>query len=359
MSKRKHKHTIHASKKSGQAPGTIFFVGSHSDDIVSYRLINFSSDFTVEKTGHDVAELITTLPSKGINWIDINGLHSVDKIEKIGKFFNLHPLVLEDLVNTTQRPKAETFENYIFVVLKMLTFNKEEKKMETEQLSIVFGKNYVLTFQENKPGDPFEPIRNQLRTKKDRIINAGPDFLAYSLIDVVIDDYFTVLECQGDKIEELENSVLLKTDNKLLLEIFRMKREMMFMRKSIWPLREIVSELQRNDSELITNNTTIYLRDIYDHTVQLIDSIELYRDMLAGSIEIYLSSTSYRLNTVMKVLTVISTIFIPLTFITSIYGMNFEYMPELRNPYGYIVVWGIMIISTCGMLYYFKKKKWF
>ena len=279
-------------------------------------------------------------------------------IEKIGRKFNLHHLVLENIIQTGQRPKIEDFDEYIFFLIKMLYYAPTGGFIEEEQVSIILGKNYVISFQE-KPGDVFDIIRERIRDPKYRIRKEGSDYLAYSLLDRIVDNYFVILETLGDTIEDTEKEVFSKSDGKTIRKIYSMKRKMIMVRKSIWPLREVVSSFIRSESPLISRSNYRFLNDLYDHIILLIDTIESFRDMVSGLLDIYLSSVSNKMNEVMKVLTIIATIFIPLTFIAGVYGMNFRNMPELYWPWAYFAVLGLMGVITIGMIIYFKRKKWF
>jgi len=310
-----------------------------------------------EKEAKEVEECFPFKDKPTITWINIDGIQRIDVIEKIGKHFNLHPLALEDIVNTGQRPKMEDFVDYIFVVLKMLYYDEKERETKAEQLSLVLGPNWVISFQENE-GDVFDPIRERIRADKGRIRKMGADYLVYALIDAVVDNYFIILEKIGEKIEEIEDELVANPAPETLQAIHNLKRQMIFLRKSVWPLREVISRLERWESQLINKSTDIYLRDVYDHTIQVIDAIETFRDMLSGMLDIYLSSVSNRMNEVMKVLTIIATIFIPLTLVAGLYGMNFRYMPELEWPWGYPLVLFFMFAIGVLMLIYFRKKKW-
>jgi magnesium transporter len=292
-----------------------------------------------------------------ITWINIDGVHKLDNIEKVGKHLKIHPLVLEDIVHTGQRPKMEDFNDYLFVVLQMLQYNEKENETKTEQVSIILGANYVISFQEDE-GDVFDLIRERIRTDRGRIRRMGADYLAYSLLDAIVDNYFMVLEKIGENIEDIEDELIKNPAQEVLHAIHSLKRELVFLRKSVWPLREVISRLERWDSHLIDKSMDIYLRDVYDHTIQVIDALETFRDMLSGMLDIYLSSVSNRMNEVMKVLTIIATIFIPLTLITGIYGMNFKYMPELDWSWGYPMVYIAMLIVSGVMLVYFRRKRW-
>ncbi len=321
------------------------------------RIIDYDEAHLEEKEGKEVEECFPFKDKPTVTWINIDGIQRIDVIEKIGKHFNLHPLALEDIVNTGQRPKMEDFVDYIFVVLKMLHYDEKEGETKAEQLSLILGPNWVISFQENE-GDVFDPIRERIRADKGRIRKMGADYLVYALIDAVVDNYFIILEKIGEKIEEIEDELVANPAPETLQAIHNLKRQMIFLRKSVWPLREVISRLERWESQLINKSTDIYLRDVYDHTIQVIDAIETFRDMLSGMLDIYLSSVSNRMNEVMKVLTIIATIFIPLTLVAGLYGMNFRYMPELEWPWGYPLVLFVMFVIGVLMLIYFRKKKW-
>ncbi len=346
------------SKKAGLSPGTLVHIGSKKSEKVEIRIIDYDQDHVEEKEVKAVEECFSFKDKPTVTWINVDGLHDVDVIEKIGQHFSVHPLVLEDILNTDQRPKIENFDDYLFVVLKMLQFDGSEGEIKAEQVSIILGSNFVISFQE-KEGDIFDPLRERIRTGRGRIRKMGSDYLAYCLLDAVVDNYFLVLEKLGERIEDLEEELVADPQPKTLQAIHGLKREMIFLRRSVWPLREVVGQLERDESELIQETTGIYLRDVYDHTIQVIDTIETFRDMVSGMLDIYLSSISNRMNQVMKVLTVIATIFIPLTFVTGIYGMNFQHMPELKWYWVYPWAFWLVMLGAAGvMLAYFRKRKW-
>jgi magnesium transporter len=345
------------SRKAGLPPGTLVHVGERKIESVRITVIDYDEQNFQEKQMAKIEECFPFKATRTVSWINIDGIHDVELIEKLGRQFELHPLILEDIVNTGQRPKFDDFESYVFTVLKMLSYDEKQQSVQSEQVSMVLGPNYVISFQERE-GDVFEQIRDRIRTAKGRIRKMGADYLMHALLDAVVDGYFGILEKLGEKIESLEEELVTGPMEKTLQEIHRLKREMISLRRSVWPLRETISGLEKSESPLIDKSTDIYLRDVYDHTVQVIDAIESYRDMVSGMLDIYLSSLSNRMNAVMKVLTVIATIFIPLTFVAGIYGMNFKYMPELEWHWGYPMVWGIMIVIMGGMLIYFKRKNW-
>ncbi|MBI5694962.1 MAG: magnesium/cobalt transporter CorA [Nitrospirae bacterium] len=347
------------SKKAGLPPGTLVHIGERKVEKASVTCMVFDSETITES---DISGLDACIPYKDrktVTWINVVGLHQVEVLEKVGHCFGLHPLVLEDILNTDQRPKMEDYGDYIYIVLRMLENkgNVNGSGVMSEQVSIILGPNFVISLQE-RPDDEFDPVRDRLRGNKGRIRKMGADFLAYTLIDLVVDNYFAVLESLGETIEDIEDALVADPTPATVHSIHRMKREMIYLRKSVWPLREVISGLQRADTALVQPGTVIYLRDVYDHTIQAMDTVETYRDMLSGMLDIYLSSISNRMNEVMKVLTVIATIFIPLTFLVGVYGMNFRYMPELDFHWGYPALWLVMLAIVGGMLVYFRRKKW-
>lgn len=345
------------SKKAGLPPGTLVYVGKKRDEIVKITIIDYDEKHFEEKEVKKVEECLPFKDKPTVTWINIDGIHQVDIIEAIGKHFGVHPLVLEDIVNTGQRPKMEDFGNYLFVVLKMIYYDEKEDEIKTEQVSLLISQNFVISFQERE-GDVFNSIRERIRGSKGRIRKMGADYLAYALMDSVVDNYFVIIEKVGEKLEGMEEELVKNTTPETLQAIHSLKRNMIFLRKSVWPLREVIGGLERGESKLVQEPTQIYFRDVYDHTIQVMDAIETSRDMLSGMLDIYLSSVSNRMNEVMKVLTIIATIFIPLTFIAGIYGMNFQNMPELGWRWGYFAVLIVMVSIGISMLAYFKRKKW-
>ncbi len=333
------------------------YTGKRKADKVKITIIDYDETHLQEKEARTIEECFQFKDMPTVTWINIDGLHKIELIEKLGKHFNLHPLVLEDIVNTGQRPKMEDFVDYIFVNLKMLHYDEKENEAKAEQVSLILGSNFVLSFQESE-GDVFDIIRERIRSDKGRIRKMGADYLAYSLIDAIVDNYFIILEKIGEKIEENEDELVANPVPETLQTIHGLKRQMIFLRKSVWPLREVINRLERWESPLIQKSTDIYLRDVYDHTIQVIDAVETFRDTLSGMLDIYLSSVSNRMNEVMKVLTIIATIFIPLTLVTSLYGMNFKYMPELEWPLGYPLVLLAMLVVGVMMIIYFRRKRW-
>jgi magnesium transporter len=346
-----------AADLSGLSPGTLVHVGDKCVDKVRITVIDYDPESVYEKEVASVEECFRFRETSSVTWINIDGIHDASVIEKLGTHFGLHPLILEDIMNTSQRPKLEDMGDYVYVVLKMIEFVPKETDVSIEQMSVIFGKNFVLSFQE-RPGDTFDPVRERIRKGKGRIRKMGPDYLAYALMDSVVDDYFVVLENLGEQIEDLEEELVTDPRKETLHRIHGLKRQMIFLRKSVWPLREVVSRMERAESPLVRKATGIFLRDVYDHTIQVIDNIETFRDMLSGMLDMYLSSISNRMNEVMKFLTIIGTIFIPLTFLAGVYGMNFKFMPELEWKVGYFIVWGVMIAAAVSLIAYFRRKKW-
>ena len=342
----------------GLAPGTLVHVGEKKVEKVVIRAWIYNNENLIEKELQTVEECQAFKGQPGMNlWINVDGLDKVEIIDKLGSYFGIHPLTLEDVLNTGQRPKMEDYDSYIYAVLKEMILDEEREEIIIDQVSIILGSNYILSFQE-KAGDVFNPIRERLKNPASRLRKNGVDLLAYSLIDAIVDNYFLILEHFGEEIEELEEELIVNPMPDILKVIQKHKRDMITLRKSVWPLRELINNLQRTESELIKETTQLYLRDVYDHTIQVIDSIEAYRDILSSMIDVYLSSLSNRMNDVMKVLTVIATIFIPLTFIAGVYGMNFDYMPELRWRWGYPTAILGMALLGISMFLYFKRRRW-
>ncbi len=341
----------------GQPPGTLIFTGEKKVEKPKITVIDYNEKKLQEKEVKRIEECFSFKDISTVTWINIDGLHDLDITEKIGKYYNIHPLVLEDIVNTTQRPKMEDMGGHIFVTLKMLSYGEESGKIDIEQVSLVVGANFVISFQE-KEGDVFNPIRERIRKNKGRVRKMGADYLAYALIDAIVDSYFSILEKFGEEIELLEDELMKNPTTEIATKIYALKNEFIFLRRSIWPLRELISGLERGESKLVKKSTLLFLRDLYDHTIQVIDSIEAYRDIISGMKDTYLSSLSNRMNEVMKVLTIIATIFIPLTFIAGIYGMNFQFMPELAWRWSYPIIWIIIGITGISMFIFFKRKRW-
>jgi magnesium transporter len=346
------------SKKAGLAPGTLLHLGERKVEEIRIRVMDYDEKHLKEVELKMIEEASPFKETPTVTWINVDGLHQVGVLEKIGQCFGLHPLVLEDILNTDHRPKMEDLGDYIYIVLKMIHYHDKSNEIETEQVSLILGQSFVISFQERE-GDIFNPVRERIRTSRGQIRRGGPDYLAYALMDTLVDNYFIVLEKLGERIEVLEEKLVANPTRHVLHLIHDLKRSMIFLRKSVWPLRELVNGLERGESPLIRPSTKMYLRDVYDHTIHIIDTVETYRDLMSGMLDIYLSSVSNRLNEVMKVLTIIATIFIPLTFIVGVYGMNFKNMPELEWRWGYLAVWSLMIVIGFSMAAFFKKRKWF
>jgi magnesium transporter len=343
------------SKKAGLPPGTL--VGDDAKDAapVKITVIDYDENSYEEKELEAITYCRLLRDKPTVTWVNVDGVHRVEILEELGECFGIHSLVLEDIANTEQRPKTEDFGDYLFVVLKMLDYPGDE--VGTEQVSLVLGPNYVLSFQERE-GDVFDAVRERIRNSKGRIRKLGPDYLAYALLDAVVDNYFVILERVGEKVGSLEEELAENPKPETLQNIHELKREMIILRKSVWPLREVVNGLTRDDSKLVRESTGVFLKDVYDHTIQVIDAVETYRDVLSGMLDLYLSTVSNRMNEVMKVLTIIATIFIPLTFVAGIYGMNFQFMPELEWYWSYPLVWLVMVIVAVSMVLFFRRKRW-
>lgn len=345
------------SKKVGLPPGSIVHIGNKRAEKTKITIVDYNEEQFQEKEVKTVKECCPYKEKPTITWINIDGVHEVKIIEELGKIYNFHPLILEDIVDTDQRPKIKDFGDYIFIILKMHYYDKENNEIKIEQVSLIFGKNYVISFQERE-GDVFDSIRERIRNNIGRIRKARADYLIYALMDAIIDNYFTILEKLGEETEDLEAKVIKDPVPANLQIIYKLKSELIFLRKSVWPLREVISILEKGESVLIDKSTNIYLRDIYGHTIQVMDTVETLRDVISGTLDVYLSSVSNKMNEIMKVLTIIATIFIPLTFIAGVYGMNFQYMPELKWVWAYPLILSVMLIIGIVMVIFFKRKKW-
>jgi len=304
------------------------------------------------------ADFRESRPRHQVTWINVDGAQDPDLVARLGRAFDLHPLVLEDLVHTHQRPKIEDYDDYLFIVLKMLSWDAEASLIRSEQVGLVVGRNYVLSFQEADGRDVFGPVRERLRGGKGLMRRAGTDYLAYALLDAVVDNYFTILEELGERVESLEDRLIADPRPEMVPEIHHLRRETIYLRRSVWPFREVAAWLERGESRLIHKATRVYLRDLYDHTVRAMEATESLRETLAALMELYLTGISNRLNGVMKILTIIATIFIPLTFLAGLWGMNFTHMPELDEPWGYPAALGLMLGLGLTMALLFKRKKW-
>lgn len=346
------------SRKIGLPAGSLVYTGEQTDRKIAVTLIDYDDQIFEERQLSAAEECAAYRNKPTATWINVDGVHDPVLLEKIGECFGLHRLVTEDILSVVQRPKMEDYGDYLFIVLKMLTYDEKAGRAMPEQLSLIVGKNFLLSFQEGAAGDVFDLVRERLRGGRGKIRKMGVDYLAYSLIDAVVDGYFVILEKLGERIDALEDELIARPGKASVEELYRLKREVLFLNKAVWPLREVIASLVRRDSHLIAETTTPFLRDVYDHVVQVIDSVEIYREMLTELLDTYLTSVSNRLNEIMKVLTVIATIFMPLTFLAGVYGMNFRHMPELEWKYGYPLVLVIMAAIGAVMLLYFKRQKW-
>jgi magnesium transporter len=345
------------ARKAGMPPGSLVYPEEPGQAPACITIIRYSDTDFVENDFDEFAECLPLDQKEGVTWINVNGVSHVKTLEKLGASFSIHPLVLEDILDVEQRPKIEDYDTYLFIVLKALRQIPEGRAIESDQVSLVLGSRYVISFHEGD-SDLFAPVRERLLRGKGRIRKLGADYLAYSLIDLIVDNYFVSLETFSDKVEFLEDEVVVRPSPETLREVHRFKNDMIILRKSLWPLREVIARLERRESPLISENLSMYLKDVYDHTIIAIETVETYRDILSGMLDIYLSSMSNRLNEIMKVLTIIATIFMPLTFVTSLYGMNFKNMPELSWKYGYYEVLGVLVVIAGAMLVYFRRKRW-
>jgi len=354
---KKRTRTSKSKKHIGQIPGALVYTGNKESQALLIESFDYTSETVTELDLNNVEDAFTYKATNSITWINFNGLNNTAEIEKIGQHYNLHPLLLEDIVNTSQRPKIDEYKDYLFVVLKMMYYDANETLI-SEQVSLVLGQNYVLTFQESE-GDVFDTLRDRIRNAKGRVRSEGADYLLYTLIDAIVDNYYVIIETMGNKIEDLEDRLFSGlSKDEISHEIQSLKREILKIRRSIFPIRELLNRIEKSESGLIESKTMHYFGDVYDHVIQISDTIEINREMIWSLMDMYMTNISNKMNEVMKMLTIIATIFIPLSFIASIYGMNFDNIPELHYKYSYHVLWLIMIILFLGMLYYFKRKKW-
>jgi magnesium transporter len=345
------------SKKAGLPPGTLVHIGEKMSERTKITVFEFDELSFQEREPENLGECFLFKKEPTVTWVNVHGVHEVEILEKFGNCFGLHPLVMEDILNTDQRPKIENYGEDLFIVLKMLSYDEKKGEISAEQVSLVLRSNAVLSFTEKEKG-AFTPIQERLRSGKGRLRKMGADYLAYTLLDIIVDHYFAILEKLSEKIEELEEKLVTNPTTPILQKIQNLKREMIFLRKWVWPLREVISSLERGESSWIKEGTRFYLRDVYDHTIQVMDTVETFREVLSGMMDIYLSSINNRMNAVMKVLTIIATIFMPLTFLAGVYGMNFKHMPELEWQWGYPLLWVFMILIAVFMLISFRKKRW-
>ncbi|MBI5522333.1 MAG: magnesium/cobalt transporter CorA [Desulfarculus sp.] len=346
------------SRKASLPPGTLVHVGRRHSQSTTISLLRYGPE-GVSQTDDPGDQVLAGLAAgPGQAWLRVQGLHEIQAIGRLGDLLGLHPLVQEDIVNASQRPKLEDYGAYLYLVLKALVWDQDAGDYRGEQISLVLGRNFLVSFEESQ-GPLLEAVAQRLGNGKGRLRGQGADYLAYSLLDAVVDSFFAVLEELGDQVEAVEEVLLANPGKEVLRRLHLLKRRALMLRRAVWPLREVISALERQEGGLVAASTRLYLRDVYDHTIQIMDAADTNRDLLAGLLDLYLSSVSNRLNEVMKVLTVIATIFIPLTFLAGVYGMNFKHMPELEWPWGYPAVLLVMAVSAAGMLYYFRRKKWF
>ncbi len=351
-----HHHRRRRSKKAGLPPGTPLPMGEVKSAGTVITALHYAPERVTERELHDAEECRQWLGQEGVLWVNVAGLGDGNALKQIGDIFGLHRLIVEDIVNTDQRPKFEDYGNVFYIVIRMLSYDGTGE-VQIDQISLVVGRGFVLSFLEES--DPvFEPVRERIRRDQGRIRRMGADYLAYRLMDAVVDDYFDSLEKLGDETENLEDAILEGADQSDLKEIHRLRRQMIYLRKAVWPLRDVIGVLAHGESPLIERETTIYFRDVYDHAVQAMDTIDTYRDMLSANLDMYLSGVNLKLNEVMKVLTVIATIFLPISFLASLWGMNFKFMPELSEPWGYPAALAVMAAVVIGMLFFFKRKGW-
>lgn len=358
MPKRSKKTTLirKRGKKVGQPPGTLLHVGEPHSEGATLTLVRYDQEHYSEQPLLQVADLDRASNPEQILWCHVKGVHDAAVVQGVGELFQLHPLVMEDILNTDQRPKLEIHEHYLYIVVKTLEFDAENSEARSEQLSLVLGDGFLLSFQEGND-ELFQGVRNRLSAGR-RLRGLRADYLAYALIDTLVDNYFVLLEKFGDNVESLEEELLNNPSPATLAKIHHYKREMLLLRKAVWPLREVLVSLSRDESDLVSRDTQVYVRDVYDHTIHIMDSIDTIRDLLAGMLDLYISSVSNHMNEIMKVLTIFASIFMPLTFIAGVYGMNFENMPELTMPWGYPIVLGVMITIGASLAAFFRWKKW-
>jgi magnesium transporter len=358
---RRHKKPHHATHGSplqrrrtppGTAPGTIVVAPDARPPVLT--VFAYNGERCIEAQPQSVAEVREFLDKYSVTWVNVDGLGDQKVIEELGRLFQLHPLAMEDVVNTHQRPKVEQYDGRLFIVMRMMQRNEA---LSSEQVSIFLGKSFVLTFQENLPGDSFGPVRQRLRIGGP-LTGGGSDYLAYRLIDAIIDSYFPLLEQYGEMLESLEEEVLVSAQRETLVRVHAIRHDLLHLRRAIWPAREAITSLVRDPNPLVHSETRLFFRDVYDHTVQLMDFLETYRELGSDLRDLYMSTASHRLSEVMKVLTIISTIFIPLTFIAGVYGMNFDYMPELRRPWAYPLTLTAMAAIAIALLIYFRRRGW-
>jgi len=355
--------THRVSKKVGLKPGSVVYVGRERTEAVHIDVIDYTETEITERRVSDVEECFPFRDSPTVTWINIGGIHDSAIVEKLGRHFGMHPLVQEDVVNSGQRPKMEEAADHLVLIVKMLYTDAKSGDIAAEQVGVIFGQRWVLTLQETGK-DVFDGVRRRIRETEPRVRFMSADYLAYALIDAVVDHYFIVLEEIGERIEALEDEIAEQPRAESLATIRELKRKLIVMRKAVWPLREVIGNLERTESDLIKESTGPYLRDLYEHAIQVIDTVETFRDMVSGLLDLYHTGVSNRMNEIMKVLTIFATIFIPLGFLAGVYGMNFDTgvspfnMPELGLPFGYLIFWGLVLAVGGGLLWFFRRKRW-
>lgn len=352
-----NKRTSNFKKQIGLKPGVPIYTGHKDTKILGIDYHDYNDTNLHTGSIAQIEDAFKYVSSSTKTWININGLNHTDAIENLCNHYKIHPLSIADIVHVGQRPKLDEHPDYIFVLLKMLHYDSEGALMN-EQVSFILGNNFLLTFQEAE-GDVFQGVRERLKVEQSRIRSLGQDYLLYALIDAIVDNYYLVIETLGNKVEAIED-VLFKgeTDDEVTLQIQELKREVLRVRRSVFPMREVINRLEKSEHAFISKNTNAYYRDVYEHIIQIVENIDINREMIWGLMDMHMTAISNKMNQVMKVLTIIATIFIPLTFIAGIYGMNFEYMPELQYKNAYFILWAVMILVFLGMIYFFRRKKW-
>ena len=344
------------STKTGLPPGALVHLGERKLDHAQLALIDYGPDGLDERQFDSPGECLAFTPTRTCQWLNVHGLHEPEVLAEIGRRFNLHPLVLEDILNTDQRPKLDEYADYLFVITRFFDYDDKTATVSSEQVSMVIGHDFVLTFQERPTGN-FNPVRDRLRQDRGPVRRAGTEYLAYALLDAIVDRYFGVLESLGDRVEQLEDELMHKPSSRVLGTLHHMRREATTLRRAVWPLREVINGLARNN-QFFSAEVQPYLRDIYDHTVHVIESLEAIRDLIAGMLEIYLSTVSNRVNREVRVLTVIALIFMPSSLLAGIFGMNFHFMPLLDNPEGFYMIIGLMLGVAATLALLFWRRKW-
>ena len=345
------------SAVQGKSPGELIFIGRQKVDSVKIRMIQYDESFIEETAGDTLAEVLKNRKEECITWLDITGLHDTETIAAVGAEFRIHSLTLEDIINTGQRPKVEEFDQYISIIVKMMRLETSDEKIHSEQLAIIMGENYVITFQE-RPGDVFDPVRERLRAMKGRSRRSGSDYLAYALLDTIFDNYLILIERLGEQIESIEPMLLDNPGAEIISLINEYRRELHFLRASIRPARDAIRDFSRLESDIVSPSTFIFLRDLNDLATQADEAMETYREMLKDQLDSYSATSGNRLNEIIKFLTVFSAIFIPLSLLAGIYGTNFAHVPEFQLRYGYYFFWGFLVVVATIMIIFFKRKKW-